>query len=127
MLGWESWNSRPSQRTDYNDFADISKITGFSISALANVVRHIKLAGILMDIDPLDDGDKTEHPELGGAAIADVSAALCILRSQLDARMLDTEYLQERARNQLQVVSLSPRLILVHTYDVGVSISLGWC
>ncbi|KAK3323070.1 hypothetical protein B0H66DRAFT_219272 [Apodospora peruviana] len=103
---WESWNPRPAERIGCDDFADISKMVGFSSAALANVVRHIKLANELMDIK-LPGGD---------SYVAPIAVALNLFRDQLAARRLDSEYLQERARNQLQVV-----FNLVNQNDASIS------
>ncbi|KAK5659941.1 hypothetical protein OQA88_13406 [Cercophora sp. LCS_1] len=72
------------------DFAEVSKRVGFTAAALANVVRHIKITTELADI-------MEDHED-------DVARALEVIRKRLAARAVDTEYVQERARTQLQVI-----------------------
>ncbi|KAK4449142.1 hypothetical protein QBC34DRAFT_99142 [Podospora aff. communis PSN243] len=96
---WESWKRSDSgaQGRDVKDFDKMSKHVGFSAAALANVVRHIKIVTDLIGI-PLTDTKQ------GDERIAEVMSALVFIREQLAARRTDTDYLQERARTQLQVV-----------------------
>jgi len=94
---WESWNPAPAE-IHIEDLAEISKRVGFTAAALANVVRHIKIATQLIQIP-------RSGPAMDAEDVQEVHHALDIIRDQMSVRSTDTEYIQERARTQLQVVS----------------------
>jgi hypothetical protein len=75
---------------------------GFTAAALANVVRHIKTVTQLILIP-------RNGPAMDAEDVQEVHHALDIIRDQMSARSTDTEYIQERARTQLQVVSYPSR------------------
>lgn len=82
------------------DFAEISKRAGFTAAALANVVRHVKIVVEMVKVMEKDFFGRCG--ELG-----EVEIALEEIKRGLAARAVDVEYVQERARTQLQVVSIA--------------------
>lgn len=105
---WESWSRGHSKtwKSQLSNFAEMSKIMGFSTAVLANVLRHIEIADELGDIVPLTEaaGRSCVLIREGGSDLSKAAEALKLVRKQVAAREKDTKYLQERARNQLSVV-----------------------
>lgn len=101
---------------DLKELMKSSRTIGFSVSALANVMRQNDLAVELLQIDEILESlpatatcmraapsFATTTP--GQAAEDDFKQVILLLRSQMIARKRDVQYLQERARNQSSVVS----------------------
>ncbi|KAK1750482.1 hypothetical protein QBC47DRAFT_438852 [Echria macrotheca] len=95
---WGSWDRATAETTTpAENLAEISKSVGFTAAALANVVRHIKIVNQLVAL-PLEDDKGADD------GVDDVLRAHAFVREQMAARATDTDYLQERARTQLQVI-----------------------
>ncbi|KAI0171087.1 hypothetical protein BJ166DRAFT_211942 [Pestalotiopsis sp. NC0098] len=100
---------------DLKELMKSSRTIGFSVSALANVMRQNDLAVELLQIDEILESlpatatcmraapsFATTTP--GQAAEDDFKQVILLLRSQMIARKRDVQYLQERARNQSSVL-----------------------
>jgi len=101
----------------------ISGRLGFSASTLANVERHIEIAYELGAIQELTEVAAVVSIGASGTenearVLAKARKALSLVLKQIGLRTADVRYMQERARNQLSVVSGStPGRAVIHPSD----------
>ncbi|KAM7210731.1 hypothetical protein V8F06_013893 [Rhypophila decipiens] len=116
---WEAWEfseragntvqRAPLETKRWNNVSAISMGLGFSVSTLANVERHIKIASELGAFEELLDeaaavlasGSVNQH---AATALAEVKTALSFHLRQVFLRTADVAYMQERAKSQLSVI-----------------------
>ncbi|RTE73153.1 hypothetical protein BHE90_012426 [Fusarium euwallaceae] len=96
-----SWISESQEKLDLQQLTEVSQSVGFSVSALANAVRHVHIALELLNINisspPPSATSSQSKAEL-------VREATRLLSRQVHYRKLDLEYLQERSKNQVSII-----------------------
>jgi hypothetical protein len=116
---WKSWD-RSRSRPRVDDPSDASGKIGFSLSALANVMRHVQIAASLGAGKDVAGGRDYSYihntPDVPAPTLVEAQNAISLVLEQINCRRMDAEYLEQRARSQLSVVSAA-RSIQLPTMD----------
>jgi len=105
--GHGAWVTTGEQNSRMNteELVDLSRRTGASLAALANVTRHVRIAEtVFKDLESALKSGVGPH----SSSINKIAEAVTLLRRQVDSAELYASYLQERARAQQSVVNTPP-------------------
>jgi hypothetical protein len=105
---------QPKDRFDVDEITDLSKRTGACLTDLVNSARHQKIAASLLSFVSEMETNAIDYPEKGHISTRVLASVAPVVQSQIKQSKLSIDYLQERAKNQISVVSLIHRCVLDH-------------